>query len=61
MGSAKGGQEVVDRDFVAQVGDFESCGDAAVAFFVEQVVGADTNVEDMAGVHTARVPFGVCF
>jgi len=46
--AAKRRQEVVERHLVHQVGDVHRSRDALVAFLVEQVVGADAEVERVA-------------
>src|SRR3979490_1228832 len=49
--STEGGQEIIQRDGVPQVVDDNGQRDALPAFCVHQIVGTDTEVENVARFH----------
>src|ERR1019366_1510638 len=51
----EGRQEVVQRDLVGQVGDFKRAGELFVLLRVEQVVAADTQIEDVPRLHAIGI------
>ena len=53
--AAEGGEEVVQRHLVGQVRDVHRRGDAGVTFGVQQVVGAEPEIEDVARLDAGRV------
>src|SRR5471030_2841890 len=55
MGSAERRQEVVQGHFVGQVGDVYGRGQLLVLFRVEQVIGADAQVENVARLHAIGI------
>ncbi len=55
MRSAEGGEEIIQRYFVPQVVDDNGQRNALPAFCVHQIVGADTEVEDVAWFHTIGI------
>src|ERR1019366_284359 len=48
-------EEVVEGDLVRQVGDLEAGGDLLPLLRMEQVIGAETEVEDMTRLHPVRI------
>src|SRR5580704_12088157 len=55
MGAAEGGEEIVQRHFVAGVLHCESKRPTRSGFLVEQVVGADADIEETVRFHPIRI------
>ncbi len=49
MGATERGKEVVDRDFVRDVGNLQRDRNSLVSFAVQQVIGAETEIKKLAG------------
>src|ERR1035437_9761305 len=55
MRAAEGRQKVIQRDLVGQVGDLERSGELFVLLRVQQVVAAESQVEDVARLHAVGI------
>src|SRR5256885_10085153 len=55
MRPAEGRKEVVERHLIGDVGQSESERDLSAGLRMKYIVGAESEVENAAGVHSARV------